>query len=77
MNDTRTSEKLSCSTSKRSPSRGNAEPATAPGSKLTVSDSFHQQLSDRRLHPRGGIVTRVEDITYCVLRSYEPRPEGA
>jgi hypothetical protein len=28
-------------------------------------------MVERRQHPRGGIVTRVEDITYSVLRQYE------
>lgn len=77
MNDTRTSERPSCSTSKRSISKSSAERAMVPASNLNVSDGSHQQRLNRRQHSRGGIVTRVEDITYCVLRSYEPRPEGA
>jgi hypothetical protein len=31
----------------------------------------HQSLVDRRQHSRGGVLTRLEDITYSVLREYE------
>ena len=30
-----------------------------------------KSIVERRQHPRGGLVTRLEDITYSVLRDHE------
>ena len=37
----------------------------------------HESIGERRQHPRGGVVGRLEDITYSVLRDYELIGEAA
>lgn len=37
----------------------------------------HESIVERRQYPRGGIVRRLEDITYSVLREYELIGEAA
>ena len=37
----------------------------------------HESIGERRQRPRGGVVGRLEDITYSVLRDYELIGEAA
>ena len=45
------------------------------GAILTVNG--RENIVERRHYPRGGVVRRLEDITYSVLREYEIAGEAA
>ena len=50
-------------------------PGNGDGAIFTVNG--HESIAERRHYPRSGVVSRLEDITYSVLREYEIPGEAA
>ncbi len=44
---------------------------------IACGADVEQSLVERRQHPRTGLVSTLEDITYGVLRRYDPIAETA
>ena len=45
--------------------------------ELSSTVNGRENIVERRQYPRGGVVGRLEDITYSVLRDYEVIGEAA